>query len=290
MDYLDKIINERWRIEQRIREKYNISFSFIELNTDDEVKDFKYLFNNNDPKCKIFLWNAISYTKLNEVEKEKFTDEEYHFITQRLDFRDRYKGGMIFKNSNKNISTERLILKPATDPSMLVKYRMHLIADGDFLLYTGYKLNREQLNMCNLDRPYCFAVCEKTTGNMVGMVGLDGYDEVRHMAIMEWYTFKQYRCMGYAKEAVVALAKAFFEKKLFEWRAKLMVDTYKKHYANADLIRVNIRASNIASQNLAKACGFRVCHTVHRHFVVEGQGLEDAIIMELEPEDLSKVR
>lgn len=43
------------------------------------------------------------------------------------------------------------------------------------------------------------------------------------------------------------------------------------------------KASNLASQNLAKSCGFKVSHIDRRHFVVEGKGLEDAVIMELEP-------
>ena len=62
--------------------------------------------------------------------------------------------------------------------------------------------------------------------------------------------------------------------------------TYKKHYANIDLIRVRIRPSNKTSQATARACGFVEKYVDRRHFIVEGEGLEDSVVFELEPGDL----
>lgn len=230
MNYKERISKKRSRIENKIIETYKIFPYSIDVSTRDQsgtgIKEFKTLFNTNDLDCRIALWNAIPrYTNIDEVEKDKFTDDEYQFILQKVGSRENYT--YEFTNCNNAIYTDRLVLKSAKDPKMLKTYQKHLKFDGDFLLYTGFKLTREHLSWFHLSRPYCFAVCEKWSERMVGMVGLHHYDEERHMAQMEWYIFKPYRSMGYGKEAVTALAKRAFGKKLFEWREKVMEDTYK---------------------------------------------------------------
>ena len=287
MNYQQKIIIKRTRIENRITNKYKIFPWNIDITTDNETKsgirDFKILFNSNDPYAKTFLWNSFLYIDTDRINKDDFTDEEYQFILDREESLKSRSLKLI--NANNAILTNRLILKPGDDSKMLKKYRQHLKEDGDFLLYAGLKLTRVNLDCFSLTGNYCFGVFEKETGNMVGMVGLYNYDEERRTAKMQWYIFKPFRKLGYGKEAVTALAKYAFDRKLFEWREKLMKNTFIKHFANIDLICVDIRVSNTASQKLALACGFKEQYIDRRHFVVEGKGVEDGVIMELEPEN-----
>lgn len=278
------------RIENKVAETYDFNPFGIDVSVYDEneedIEKFKTLFNSDNPSFKIVLWNAINtFIDIDMVDKDKFTDEEYQFIIQRLIAHKNRISELT--NSNSEIHTERLVLKPAVEPEMHKAYKKHLKEDGDFLLYTSFNLTRESLGWFSLSKPYHFAVCEKDSGHMVGEVGLYNYDEERHMAEIEWYIFKPYRNMGYGKESVTALCKQAFDKKLFEWREGLMVDKYRKHYAVINLIRANIRISNTASQNLAKACGFKVSYIDHRHYFVEGQGTEDGVVMELEPDDIA---
>lgn len=288
MDYTEKLRNKRMRIENGIVEKYKIFPWGIDVSSrgeESKIKDFKTLFNSGERNCRIALWNGLTrYMSVSDIDKEKFTDEEYDFILQRL--RAAENAVPVYLNRNVDIRSERLILKPATEQKMLSIYRRHLKEDGDFTLYTGLKLTGKNLKMFYLNRPYCFAICEAESGKMVGMVGLHHYDEERRMAEPEWYIFKPYRRKGYGREAVTALARQAFDGKLFELREKLMMDTFTEHYAVIDLIRADIRLSNTASQRLAESCVFKKSYIDRRHFIVEGQGPEDGVIMELEPDDL----
>ena len=121
---------------------------------------------------------------------------------------------------------------------------------------------------------------------MVGITGLYSYDDTRRMATAEWYIFKPYRKKGYAKEAITALAAHAFAGKLFEMRETAWRNQFRRHYVKIDLIRADIREKNIPSQKTADSCGFVYQHTDHRHFVIEGEGFEDARIYELTPETL----
>ena len=285
-----KLIEKRCKFDVKVAETYDFVPIKIDVSVYDgnekDIEKFKTLFNSGNPDFKIALWNAIPEdTKAYEVDKDKFTEDEYRFILQRIAAVN--NGISESTNSNNVIRTERLVLKPAIEPEMLDAYHAHLKGDGNFLLYTSFKLTKEHLMWYHLSYPYHFAVCEKDSGRMVGEVALYNYDEDRHMAEAEWYIFKPYRNMGYGKEAVTALAKQAFDRKLFEWREGLMIDTYRRHYAVIDIIRADIRVSNTASQNLAKACGFKVSHIDPRHYVVEGEGVEDGVVMLLEPGDLN---
>ena len=108
------------------------------------------------------------------------------------------------------------------------------------------------------------------------------------IAQIEWYIFKPYRNNGYAKEAVLALARRAFSGKLIELREGTMRYILKKHYAKIDIIRAYIRSTNLPSQALAKSCGFTHQFTEHRHYLVEGEGYEDGEIYELTAENCGK--
>lgn len=95
MNYKERINKKRSRIEIKIIETYKIFPYSIDVSTRDEsgpgIKDFKTLFNTNYPDCRIALWNAIPrYTNIDEVEKDKFSDDEYQFILQKVGSRENY--------------------------------------------------------------------------------------------------------------------------------------------------------------------------------------------------------
>ena len=246
-----------------------------------DLDAFKKLFNSGDRDLQMAAWNALTW--MNDFAKEDFTDEEAAFLAK---FRDAVANRLntLYKNPNRSIPTARLILRPADKVEELQLYHDHLQKDGDFSLYTGLNLTKNNLNKFTLDRPYCFAIYEKKSGKMIGMVGLHSYKEKKCMTSMEWYIFKPYRKRGYAKEAVWALTKQAFSGKLAEMRETSWQNIFRRHYAKIDLIRVHIREANAPSQALAKACGFVYQYTDKRYFEIEGKGCEDAKVYELTPD------
>ena len=259
---------------------YNSSEGYPE-----ELDQFKRLFNSGDPELRLAAWNELWFDKL--PNRGDFTDEEYAFLQEYAQCEENWISRKS-TNQNKPFSSSRLILRPAEEDygEALSLYHKHLKEDGDFTIYTCRKLTKTNMELYILARPYCFCVYEKKRGNMVGMVGLYGYDEAKRMAEAEWYIFKPYRGKGYAKEAITTLAKRAFDGKLFEMRETAWRNKYRRHFAKIDLIRADIRETNIPSQKTAESCGFKYQYTDHRHYVIEGEGLEDAKVYELTPETI----
>ena len=263
------------------------SFCFYNSSEDyqEELDQFKRLFNSGDPELRLAAWNGLWFDKL--PDRGDFTDEEYAFLQKYAQCEDN-RILCRWTNLNKPFSSSRLILRPAEEDygEALSRYYKHLKEDGDFSIYTCKKLTKANMELYNLVGPYCFCVYEKTSGNMVGMVGLYGYDEAKRMAEVSWYIFKPYRGKGYAKEAITTLASRAFAGKLFEMRETAWKYQYRRHFAKIDLIRADIREINIPSQKTAESCGFQYQYTDHRHYVIEGEGLEDGKIYELTPKTL----
>ena len=253
----------------------------------EELENFKKLFNSGDRMLRIAAWNSLVLLGEKMPRKEDFSEEEYAFILRHCEAVKKWIN-VYEANPNSHFSTERLLLRPTGGEREVKLYRKHLREEGDFQLFTGVKLSRNNLLNLLIEKPYCFYVFEKTSGQMVGVVGLHHYDEERRMAEAEWYIFKPYRGKGYGTEAFSALADRAFKGKLAEWRERSWNYLYKKHYAKIDLLRANIRQSNLPSQALAKACGFVHRYTDPRHYVIEGEGLEDGEVYELTPEALLK--
>lgn len=249
-----------------------------------DLAAFKKLFNSGDRDLQMAAWNALICRKGDFV-KEDFTDDELAFLTRCCNAASNRRS-CAWGNPGKAFSTGRLIIRPAVKAEELQAYHRHLRRDGDFSLYTGFHFSQRILNRLTLSRPYCFAIYEKKSEKMVGVVGLHNYQEKKRMAEAEWYIFKPYRQKGYGREAASELASQAFCGKLAELRETSWDYMYKKHYAKIDLIRAYIRETNAASQALAEACGFEYRYTDRRYFVIEGKGCEDARVYELTPEML----
>lgn len=251
----------------------------------EQVANFKRLFNSGDKELQMAAWNCLRLWTIDEGIEDDFTEKEWRFIQNCL-YCDKHWIDCRTANFNSGFSSSRLILRPADDDHDLALYRSHLKKDGDFEIYTGKKLTRDNLTLYYLNRPLCFCIFEKASGNMVGITGLYSYDDVRRMATAEWYIFKPYRGKGYAKEAITTLAARAFAGKLFEMRETAWRNQFRRHYVKIDMIRADIREKNIPSQKTAESCGFQYQYTDHRHFVIEGEDLEDGKIYELVPEML----
>ena len=265
----------------------NLSFEFQKESDSysEQVANFKRLFNSGDKELQIAAWNCLWLWAIDEELKDDFTEEEWRFIQDYL-YCEKHWINCRTDNLNTEFSSSRLILRPADDEHDLTLYHSHLKRDGDFKIYTGKKLTRDNLEGYNLLRPLCFCIFEKATGNMVGITGLYSYDDARRMATAEWYIFKPYRGKGYAREAITVLAARAFAGKLFEMQETAWRNQFRRHYVKIDMIRANIREKNIPSQKTAESCGFVYQYTDHRHYVIEGEGLEDGKIYELTPETL----
>lgn len=292
--YSDHVSRQQDQISNYVTKKYGknclpryILINKMSSDRDENIRKFKILFKINDPKLRTFLWNNMGgppSDTLELVNKKAFSEEEYAFIKKRIEARDR---GLTLDldlkpNNNGIINSERIILRPPSNEDAAI-YHKHLKQDGDFGVFTGLKLNKENLERLNPFRsPYTFAVAEKESGKMIGLVGLYQYDEIRRMANIEWYTFKPYRNKGYMREAISALAQAALNQRLFELRETVRFDVYRKHFAKIDIIRADIRVSNEASRNTATACGFKEQYLDRRRAIVNDNSYEDCIIYDLE--------
>ena len=262
-------------------------FNKSQENYRDEVEQFKKLFNSNDKLLQMAAWNSLFIDSVFELSNEDFSEEELAFIKENAECTENLVYAM--RNHNKAIKTSRLVLKPQSSDEEIGKYEEHLTNDGDFTLYTGKKLNKKNLSLLtDIARSYFFCIYEKSSNDMVGLVGLYGYDEERKTAEAQWYIFKPYRNKGYAKEAVTALAERTFSGKLFEMRETAWRYKFRRHYAKIDLIKANIREINTASLKTAESCGFKYLYTVNRYFLVEGGEPENGKHYELTPETLKK--
>ncbi len=254
-----------------------------------DVQIFKMLFNSSDKNLRKAAWNAlIPYAfGINEMEhRYDFTDKELAFLTDH----QRHYENRVFcysENPNKSFSTKRLFIRPCWDEDSK-PYFYHLKNDGDFTIYTSLKLTRDTLYAFHLKQPLLFSVFEKDTGNMVGVVGLHHYERKRRKAFAQWYIFKPYRKLGYAKEAFGALAKRAFEGKLSELVESSWKYKYRKRAIILDYIRAEIRETNVPSQHTAESCGFVKQFTDRNFFLVEDKFPENAVVYDLLSESINE--
>ena len=259
------------------------------ITNDEQKKDlakFRKLLKVNDPKLRTYLWNCIKTwpADISCVNKKSFSAPEYDFISQRFEASYLRKQNQydVLKNFNKQITGNEIILS-APDIESNTLYKHHLKNDGDFELFTGLKMNRENLIPFSMFMsPYTFSIIEKQSRKMVGMIGIYDYDPIRKIAYIQWYTFKPYRRKGYLKEAISLLSSYAFSRKLFEMKETIKEDIFKKSYANIEIIRASIRSTNIISQKVALSCGFVEQYTDKRGIILDGCKYEDAIIFDLE--------
>ena len=245
------------------------------------LDNFKKLFASKDPDLITAAWNRIYITDAEEINRSDFTDEEYDFILKRIESIKRNRNKP--KNPSKELTTERLILKPNGDERSRKLFIKHLKSDGNFEAYSDHNFHNKDVFQGE-DWAFKFWIYEKKSGHFVGTAGVHSLDEERRCADADWYILKPYRRLGYGKEAFLAIAKKLFERKLPEYQELIKDDTFRKYYPKIDLIKAYIQEDNIPSRALAESCGFKHAYTDTRFFYLEDSKLtKNAAVYELTP-------
>ena len=253
----------------------------------EEVKEFKVLFNQEDRDYKLALWNKLyPFFRPEKPRKEDFTEEEFSFIQRWLEAR-RNACYVDEINVNKPFNSERLHFRKTIGNNDTDLYAKHLKEDGDFTLFTCLKCTDQNIQLFGFDRPFFFVIEEKHSGNMVGYVGLrweKNNGEKTQVMECEYYIFKPYRYMGYAKEALTTICQRAFAEKLFELSDTSHKYVYRRKRAKPLLIRALIREDNVGSRALVEASGFECTGVLHRHYIVEDKYTVNCTIYELTKE------
>lgn len=255
------------------------------------LKIFKYLFRQTDPDYKMGLWNSFHLLSRN-FRKEDFTDDEFAYLNERFDAFEKSVYPP-FTNVNSPFRTNRLFLRPSVEEDSEL-YLKHLKKDGDFTMVTYEKYTAKSIKAISdwfMLRQHIFSIIEKASGTMVGYLGFHPWSSVfpdpenSVVVELEYYLFKPYRQLGYAKEAVTALCERAFAGKLRELEETNYYDIFRKKKAKIEVIRALIRADNTPSRKLVESCGFKHTGTLHKNCLVEGKYLVDTEIYELEKEN-----
>ncbi len=254
-------------IEEKIRtllkEKYgNDDFKFININeksnyNKEYLNKFHYIFKTGEGK--IFLWNNyifldIDYTNLN---KEDFNNEELNFFKEMKSVKENNVKKYGFEvcesiNINKEIETERLILKPFNN-ELENEYNNYILNNkGVFENYYQMDYVDRCINM--IFRPLMFAITSKDNNEFIGSIGFNSKNDCLYY--VEYLIKLKYRKRGYAKEALLKLIDKIKSKEL-----KVLLPTckeliYDEISPDIKCLAITTEQSNISSQALAKSAGF----------------------------------
>ena len=267
-----------------------INYLNIELNPksseyENELKCFRFLFVQTNSDYKLALWNGLCFVSRN-IEKSDFNEDELAYLNKRITARDNLRFPYS-ENVNKPFSSERLKFRIPDDNNLKI-YHKHLKNDGDFLMYTCMKCNNTNVKKFDFVRPFCYAIVEKESNNMIGYIAMiwDKFEyDISRITRLEYYIFKPYRNNGYAKEAVLAFLDRAFSGKLLELVETNYSRVYKNRKAKIELVRAHIRTDNTPSRCLVESCGFVHTGTLRRDFVVEDKYCVDKEIYEITKEE-----
>ena len=176
-------------------------------------------------------------------------------FTQKTEFFDKSKYNEVFE-------TDRLVLCPSSNSRDLEEYHRHLTTEGDFFFQYGMEMTDELLAQADFESNgvECYTIFLKDTGKMIGYVGLCPED---NEADIEFYIFKDYRNMGYCKEAAIRLINAYFdgETKLTPGIRVTASTLLENEHAKGLLRSIGFRALNTVMQFNEEAeepCGVNV--------------------------------
>lgn len=122
------------------------------------------------------------------------------------------------------IETERLYLRPADNGTDLEDYLHHLSDADEWLFQYAEEYSEDLYGMIDFTSHlvFCYAVCLRQTGQMIGYVGL--MPEIMDAsANLEFYIFKEHRRQGFATEAIRAFIAQFRSGALFGFNGKTVI-------------------------------------------------------------------
>lgn len=232
-----------------------------------DLKAFKLLFNSGYEDFKIALWNDLCGCKC-EYDSADFTAEEYEFLQKTAQNECKF---IFEENVNSIVKTDRLILRAVTDKDFKL-FKYHYKNDGDFVMYCGLQPKKANVKLYAERRsPLYFVIEENQLHHPVGYVALEYKKDIK-VGVLEYYIFKQYRNVGYCKEAVKILSKLAFGNKLVMPVSTVYRHIYKKRKIEVQTIRVRINEFNILSQKTVEGCGFVREAMLHGNMYSYGKG------------------
>ena len=122
------------------------------------------------------------------------------------------------------IETERLYLRPADNGTDLEEYLHHLSDADEWLFQYAEEYSEDLYGMIDFTSHlvFCYAVCLRQTGQMIGYVGLMP-ELMDASANLEFYFFKEHRRQGFATEAIRAFIAQFRSGALFGFNGKTVI-------------------------------------------------------------------
>ena len=254
------------------------------------LEAFHLLFNLDDERYRVLLWNSLTGTQKQEYYKADFSEEERDFLkrAQKVSAEKRalHKYELYGRTPNINapIYTDRLILR-AVNINEITLFPLHYRQDKSFILYCGLEPTYENVRKFIPYGELYFVLEDKSNNKVLGYVGL-GYNWKTHTAMLEYYIFKQYRNSGYCKEAVAALCREGFSKKLIVSEETVLIGVYKGKKADIQIIRAKIASINEPSIKTVESCGFTHEATIHSSMYIAKVGAVDEKIYYMQKEKL----
>lgn len=171
----------------------------------------------------------------------------------------------------KDIITNRLILRPSDDERDLENYISHLKSADEFYIQYGQPYSDDELiGMIDFHSSgvIYYSVFLKETGAMVGYVGILPYGGESKSGNLEFYIFKEYRRKHYCQEALNALIECFFNGELTgAYGGMIDAETMSDNEPSCKLLeslgfqktKVGIRFYLDHNKKSGKLCGMQLC-------------------------------
>ena len=104
-----------------------------------------------------------------------------------------------------DLTSERLILRPMTDGDRK-NYVLHVLRDNEIYIQYGCEPDAGLIECIKKPTPgvIYYSLFEKETGAMVGYIGITEQSDG-----LEFYTFKEYRNLGYCGEALTVFMRSY---------------------------------------------------------------------------------
>ena len=231
---------------------------------EDALETFRYLFARKG-KYLDFLWNELWWCLQTDeaVDVERLNKDEKDFILGIIDrkrqllerYGERYGRGF---NCNSPIETTRLLLRPC-GPEYDREYLAFLRNNPDiFEDYYHYSYSEGAvLGASQAHKPLSFAVIERQSGSVVGVVALN-LCRAGVVYNLEYIIFPDHRRKGFASEAVAALIDAAKNRSLFLPQETIREGIFTTRVADIKCVEVVARVGNAPSAALARKMGFKL--------------------------------
>jgi RimJ/RimL family protein N-acetyltransferase len=126
--------------------------------------------------------------------------------------------------------------------------------------------------LINEKKDVVFAIVEKSSKKLVGVVGLHNIDFISKNAEIGYWNWKEYWSKGYITEAVKLMLKYAFE------------------YLDLNKVYARVKEPNIASIRVLEKNGFKLVGRLRKHTFVPKYGYVDELIFDILKEEYYEKR